>query len=487
MKKFVKLNDGHSHLCLGNVILCIRDLSKNKTSTIQPEVFCAIFGDDGANNSTINNYCIGARGIGDRYRQIYIGRRKAYQSDPAAMQPTVRSILTLIDGTPYRGEVEASGQLKALCRKLYNIAKNDFYVEAGAIVAFRRLMDEQAYYACFCEMLMYAVLDKKQPLYESEKTQYVIETLLDRTEVSALDLQNFLLLELSEGVNFTHSIMSLAREGNAYACYRLAMMEYRGDFSGRPRYQQAFEYFSQAARKQHPSALWMLGSMLLRGDIGSGSPADLRRAYEYFCAADALGSVAAGNSLGLCYRHGYGVPRDDARALAYFRAASEKGYAYGYNNLGLYYEAQGEWALAQAQFAASAALGESYGCNRMGEYLRRQGKPREALEYYQRALETGIHGRSRWACYNLGKHYYLCGCFEAGIVRDTDRAVHYFEQCQTLIEALVELLFIYFDRRDMNRVAEYKAKIEGHPGYSARIKADIEGRLRPVAELELPI
>lgn len=75
-RKYVKLNDGYSHLSLGNVINVIKEESKNKSSAIQGEIFCAIFSVDYVNNSTVNNYCIGSRGIGDNYKQIYINLRK---------------------------------------------------------------------------------------------------------------------------------------------------------------------------------------------------------------------------------------------------------------------------------------------------------------------------------------------------------------------------------------------------------------------------
>ena len=80
-RKYVKLNDGYSHLSLGNVINVIKEESKNKSSAIQGEIFCAIFSVDYVNNSTVNNYCIGSRGIGDNYKQIYINLRKKFDKD----------------------------------------------------------------------------------------------------------------------------------------------------------------------------------------------------------------------------------------------------------------------------------------------------------------------------------------------------------------------------------------------------------------------
>ena len=49
-RKYVKLNDGYSHLSLGNVINVIKEESKNKSSAIQGEIFCVIFSADYVNN-----------------------------------------------------------------------------------------------------------------------------------------------------------------------------------------------------------------------------------------------------------------------------------------------------------------------------------------------------------------------------------------------------------------------------------------------------
>jgi len=476
MKNFIKLNDYYSHLSLGNVILCIKGASKNSTSTIQSEVFCAIFGINDANSSTVNNYCIGARRIGDEYRQIYIQLRKKFKNNINVMENIVKNILTLIYGSIMDGDIFHNKELDKLCRQLFNISKNDFYVDNDAILVFKSLMNENRYYECFCEMLMYAILDKKQPLFENEQTKNIIETLLDHTEISALDLQNFLLLELNEGANFTHSIMNLANDGNPYANYRLGSMEYSGEYFGVPRFDKAYEYFVNSASKNHPSALWMIGNMIMRGQIGSKSDEDLTLAFEYFEKGYKLGSVASINSLGLCYKFGYAVKKDLAVAITYFEEAASKNYAYAYNNLGLIYE-NSDVNRALECFLKSSELNESFACNKVGEILRKKGLKKEALEYYQKALNNGVKGRSNWAEYNIAKHYYLKGDLKCNIPKNIDLATRYFLNCDFLIESLIELFFIFFEKKDMDKVAEIKEKIELHSKYSLDIKRIIEKKI----------
>lgn len=142
-RKYVKLNDGYSHLSLGNVINVIKEESKNKSSAIQGEIFCAIFSTDYVNNSTVNNYCIGSRGIGDNYKQIYINLRKNFEKDKTIFKEIICNILTIVEGSIYREDdidvINQNGELKNICYKLYNIAKNDESVNSDYICLFRDL------------------------------------------------------------------------------------------------------------------------------------------------------------------------------------------------------------------------------------------------------------------------------------------------------------------------------------------------------------
>jgi len=497
-RKYIKLNDNYSHLSLGNVISVIKDESKNKTSAIQSEVFCALFNLDYMNESTVNNYCIGSRSIGNDYKQIYISLKRKYEQDQTIFRDIICNILSIINGSIYDIKniqtINENISLKNISIKLYNISKNDFYVSKEIISKFRELLNKKDYYNLFIEMIMYAILDKKQPLYEDEKIKNVVETILQNTDISVNDLQNFLLLELNEGINFSHSLKKLANDGNAYALYHLAVMEYRGDFTGTPRYDKAFEYFKASASNNHPSAYWMLGNMIIKEKIGNK---DYNEAVKYFEKAKDLGNIAAINSLGICYQNGYGVKKDINKAIEYFEKAASKNYAYAYNNLGIYYEQQNDLEKAYKYFLKSANLFESFACNKIGEYERLKDNKKEALKYYQKALESTTRETSLRAYYNIAKYYYLTGDLETNTLKDIDKAIKYFEKSSNLIESLIELLYIYFNKyvnnknEDLlNKIYYYKNSIENHQNYNNNIKNGIDQKLKNIKqqeEINLPL
>ncbi len=490
-RKYIKLNDNYSHLSLGNVINVIKEESKNKTSAIQSEVFCALFNLDYINESTVNNYCVGSRSIGNDYKQIYINLQKKYQQDEKIFIPIISNILTIISGTIYDINniklINENTSLKNIDYKLYNISKNDFYVSKELITKYRELLNNHDYYNLFIQMLFFAILDKKQPLYEDEKLKNVVETILANTDISVVDLQNFLLLELNEGINFSHSLINLRNNHNPYASYHLGILEYRGEFSGKPRYDQAYLYFKEAAQDNHPAACWMIGNMLIKGIIGKKSPDDLNEAIKYFTKAQSLGNVAAINSLGLCYQNGWGVTKNTNKALALFKEAAHKNYAYALNNLGLYFEKQGQNAKAYEYYQKSAMLNESYACNKIGEMFRLAGQTAEAFTYYEKAIQSKLNETCLWAYYNLAKYYYLTGDYQTNILKDLNKAIQYLEIAQDLIESLEELLWIYYDQYLNNnddstlaKVYYYKDLIEKHPQYNNDIANLINNKLNQI-------
>lgn len=494
-RKYIKLNDNYSHLSIGNIINIIKEESKNKTSAIQSEVFCALFNIDYINESTVNNYCIGSRSIGNDYKQIYINFKKNYKNDKNIFIDVICNILSIINGTIFDlkniNDINKNNSLKKICTNLYNISKNDFYVSKDNISLFKSLLKNENYYSLFIEMLLFAILDKKQPLYEDERYKNVVEVILQNTDISVIDLQNFLLLELNEGINFSHSLKNLAEKGNPYANYHLAMMEYRGEFEGIPRYDKAYEYFLAASNDNHPSACWMIGNMIINNKISINNEKEYKIAVEYFNKAKELGNVAAINSLGLCYKFGIGVKKDINIALNFFKEAASKNYVYALNNLGIYYEDEGNFEEAKRYFLKSANLGESYACNKIGEYLRKDSNKKEALKYYNKALESSIHEKSKWAYYNIAKYYYLDGDNETLTLKDINKAINYFELSDNLIESLQELLIIYYElylkthsNENLNKVYYYKNKIEIHPKYNKEMKIKIDKILKEIKNKE---
>ena len=490
-RKYIKLNDNYSHLSLGNIISIVKDESKNKTSAIQSEVFCALFNLDYINESTVNNYCIGSRSIGNDYKQIYINLNTRYRKDNTIFMPIICNVLSLVNGTIYKEEnitnINKNNSLKNICLKLYNISKNDYYVTKEYVELFRNLLNKEDYYSLFTEIVIYSILENKQPLYEDETNKNIIETLLQNTDISIIDLENLILLEHSEGINISHSLKKLANDNNPYANYKLAVMEYRGEFTDYPRYDKAYEYFKKASEYNHPSAYWMMGNMIIKGVIGTKK--DYEKAITYFKKGMNLGNTASINSLGICYQNGIGVEKDLDKALKYFRKAADKNYAYALNNLGIYYESLNDYKKAYDYFLKSANLGESFACNRIGEYERKNNNYVKALEYYNKALESSIKEINKYAYYNIAKYYYLEGNLETNTLKDIEKAINYFEKSSNLIESLQELLLIYFNKyittsnkEYLDKFNNYKLLIENHSKYNNKYKKLIEERLKSISE-----
>ena len=486
-KKYIKLNDNYSHLSLGNIISVIKESSKSKTSAIQSEVFSIIFNVYDTNESTINNYCIGSRSIGDAYKQIYIKLKKEYSKDNKVFLDIVCNILSILDGTIYDIKdiniINNNESLKLICNKLYNISKNDFYVSKDYINKYRQLLNNKDYYNLFIEFLIYAILEKKQPLYEDEIVNNTIATILNNTDISVNDLQNYLMLELNEGINYSYSLKKLSDDGNAYASYRLGLLEYNGDYTGKSRYYEAFNYFKKAALNNHPSAYWMMGNMILKDKVHTNNK---KQAVDYFNRAKELGNIAAINSLGLCYKFGFGVKKDINKALQYFIESADKGYAYGFNNLGLYYESINDYDKAYEYFLKSANMGESFACNRIGEYERKKNNYKLAYEYYNKALNSNIKELNVWAYYNLAKYYYLTGNIDVNIPKDIDKSIEYFTKSSNLIDSLIELFLIYYNKKDGTKTHYFKYLIEEHRDYNDNIKNKIEKLIKEKNAINLP-
>lgn len=483
-RKYIKLNDSYSHLSLGNIIITIKELSKNKSSAIQSEVFCTIFNVPYANDSTINNYCIGSRSIGNDYKQIYINLKNKYEKNNKIFIDIVCNILTIVNGRIYDikniEEINKNSILKEICIKLYNISKNDLYIKKEALEKFTDLFNKENYYDLFVNFLIYGILEKKQPLYEDERIKNVVETLLESTKIGVKDLEDFLLLELNEGTNFDYSLVNLAKEGNAYANYHLGINEYRGYFSGKPNYEKAFEYFASAAEKNHPSAWWTMGNMIKNGKIGNY---EYDEAIKYFEKAKSLGNIAAINSLGLMYKEGLGVKKDINIALSLFEEAASKNYVYAFNNLANYYKNK-DINKTIEYFKKSAELKESYACKELGIIYLKNNSLKEAFKYFNESLSSSIKERNITSYYYLAKYFFSTGCVYVNLEKDINKAIDYYEKSSNLIDSLCELLYIYYEKKDLNKINYYKEKIENHKDYNKEYKNKIENILKNIKEKE---
>lgn len=482
-KKFIKLNDSYSHLSLGNIINTIKDESKNKNASIQSEVFCVLFNIDYINESTVNNYCIGARSIGNDYKQIYINFKKKYQADNLFFKDIIKNILSLVEGTIYDidnlKEINQNPYLINIVNKLYNIAKNDFFVPNEFTRKIKLFIDNNDYYNALINLLIYAILEKKQPLYEDNKVKNVVETILQNTNISVKELQDFLLLELNEGINFSYATQNLANKNNSFANYQLGIEYYRGDIDGTPDYIKAYHYFEKSALNNHPSAYWMMANIILENKIENTTEKDKEKALELLQKSMSLGNIAAINTIGLCYLNAWGIKKDLNKAILYFEKSAAHNYAYAYNNLGKIYE-DSDKEKAFNYYLKSANLNESYACNKVGLYYLENLDYENAFKYFNQGTKTTLRATCLWNYYNLAKYFYLNGNHHCNISKDINKAIKYFELSSKLIESLIELLNIYISQNNKNKVLELINKIENHKYYHDSHKKIIEENIKKI-------
>ena len=431
-KKFIKMNDLHDHLSMGNVILVIKNAAKSKISAIHSEVFCALFDIDDINETTVNNYCTGYRAIGSEFVQKYIVLQNRYKLDKNVFENIVQNIVNILEGFIYKENINNSKKLKEVSVKLYNIAKNDKNVGSKYTNELYSLISKNKLYEAFVKIICYAILENKQPVYYSDENRAVIELALENTNISIKDLEEFLSLQLKEGINYSHSIKLLVNKNNPYACFELATKEYRGEITGKPRYGKSYDLFLKAAENNHPGANWMIANMIINKKVGNRTEDEIALAWKYLKNAEKLGSIAAINTIGLCYKEGIGVKKDIKKAVKYFEKAAKGGYVYAFNNLGKYYEELKNYKKAFNEYLKSANLGESWAANKIGEMYRlglgTTKDLKKAYEYYTISEEASIREICWYSKYNLAKYFYLNGSAIANIEKDFNKAVELLEE-----------------------------------------------------------
>ena len=459
--KYVKMNNNQKELSLGNFCRTVKEQSLNKSYAGQPDVFYAIFLVEDVSDSTINNYCIGYRTIASEFKKIYQKRKKYPNKE---FDETIQILISIIKGNIYSElsheeiEKEAKNSLKKLSIELYNIAKNDKSVPSEFTKKINELIKDNKIYECICEILIYIVLEKKQPVYIDKTRREIFESMLNNTNISMNDLEQFLKIQLKDGINYTYSLKKMAKEKNPYASFELGDMEYTGIMSGSPRYVKAYEYFKIAASQNHPRANWLIGKMLLEGQIGKKQEEDLEKAFKYLKKAEELGSIAATNTIGLCYLNGFipSLQKNEKKAIKYFKTAAKEDYVYAHNNLGKIYEEHNDLKNAYDHYIIGASLEESWALNKIGKwylegiYIEKNEK--KAYEYFSKATEVPKNILDYWSYFNLAKYFYLEGNFEANVEKNKTKAIEYFNKSLegNIEEAYKELILIYIE--------EYKEK-----------------------------
>lgn len=117
--------------------------------------------------------------------------------------------------------------------------------------------------------------------------------------------------------------LPLAREGNADAQFRLAVLYEQGLAAGGIREEEAFMWYEKAAQRKHREAAFHVGNAY---KTGRGTRHDESLAVYWWQRAAAMGSADAQFSLALQYYRGWGVAQDKDKASQYFNLAARNGH-----------------------------------------------------------------------------------------------------------------------------------------------------------------
>lgn len=501
MKTYIRLNNNDKHLSWGNFTRIIKENAINKLGALQVEIFNVIFDNCNINDTTVNNYCIGIRGINDCYKQKYIIYQKKYIQNKNILLDIVLNLLSIITGNIYSNmnkeeklyTINSSDILKIIITKLYHISKNDKEVNEELSISILNFLDNNDLYNALVQILFFIILNKKQPQYEEDIKKEIIDNLLTNTLVSPSELEEYLKLKFSEGINYNYSLNILGKENNTYALYELGTNEYKGYIKGYPRYDVSYEYFKRASSKNYPSSFYMMAKMLIDGNIGTKRKDDYKLAFEYLNKAISLGNIASINLLGNMYRKGLYVKKDLNKAILLYEEASSYNYVYAYNNLGNIYEDKKDYQKAFYYFEKGSILGEAYALNKLGEYYRKgiyvEKDLDKAFELYNKATIVPIDNIYPYAYYNLAKYFYLTG--DVVLVKNKKTAYEYLDIANRygVLDASILLLQLYTEdylstREDsiLDKIKRLTNVIEKSPKYNDKLRKDIENSLFKLKE-----
>lgn len=405
-KNYIKMNNGRC-LSLGNVINIIKEIS-NSDCAMQTEIFCSIFNCNNVNATTINNYCIGIRAIGIEYKNSF---EEQYKNNN--LLNNVLSIISILDNKIYKKDgnsldlINNNEKFKLLVNKLLKLADIDEYIDN--VNQFKK----EKLYDTFIELLFYAIIKNKQPIYTQN-----VNIKFDKNE-----LNEYMKVKLYWGQSYISSLINLANKGNMYACADLGSLEFEGLVDGNINYDKSYYYYLKAANKSHPKACWMIAYLIYTKKVNY----DFETMWKYLNNSIELGSAAGYNTLGLCYLNGI-TPEKSVnleKAKYYFNIAGDLGYVYAYNNLGKIYEKENiEESIKY--YKISADMNNSWALNKVGEYYRNKNDLKTAFIYYSKSIECPVNERCKYAYYNLAKYYYENGLKELNINKDSKLSAKYY-------------------------------------------------------------
>lgn len=415
--KYIKMNDNKNYLSLGNLFNIIKKHSSNSITAIQIELFCAIFKVNNINKTTINNYLTGYRPISLEYKKIYYDLLDEYKENNLVFIDIIINILNILDEKIYIRDnssielINNNKRLKLVIKDLIKLSKEDINISEG----FTEKLENNNNYESFIEILFYTILENKQPIYDEKINENLYND----------ELKEYLKINLYEGISYINSLINLGKKNNMFANAELGSLEYSGIINGTTNYKKCYNYYLKAAKKNHPKACWMVSNLMLTNRVEY----NFNLAWEYLNKAIEMGSIAALNTMGNCYKKGLtpDKEKDKEKALEYYIKASEYGYVYAFNNIGLIYEEENNIEEALKYFKISADLFNSWALNKVGEYYRKNNDLKKAYYYYKKAIECPINERDKNAYYNLAKYYYSVGNNELKIKKDKEKAEKYFK------------------------------------------------------------
>lgn len=400
------MNNGNI-LSLGNIINSIKKISNN-SNAMQTEIFCSIFGVNEINTTTVNNYCIGIRAIGIEYKKIF---EEKYNDN--SIIKNILSLVNILENKVYSEDnaldtINKSDKLKKVIEELKQIATSDEHIDD-----INKLLKDNNY-ETIKEMLYYAIIINKQPVYSQNIN----------IKINKQELNEYMRLELYWGESYISSLLELAKKNNMYACAKLGSLEFEGAVTGTPNYKKSFQYYLKSANKNHPKSCWMIANLILTNKVDY----DFDTMWKYLNKSIELGSAAGYNTMGLCYLRGINKDNkvDKEKAEYYFKIAGDLGYVFAFNNLGKIYEEKDEEE-AMKYYNISADMNNSWALNKVGEYHRKNNDYIKAYIYYSKAVDCPITEICRYAFYNLAKYYYEPGFKELNIKADKEKAKYYYD------------------------------------------------------------
>lgn len=391
------MNEDKNYLSLGNIFESIKELSTNKKTAMQAEIFCSVFNTNDINNTTVNNYCIGYRPISIEYKKIYYDLIEKYKSNYEIFLPIVISIINILEDHINQEKdlmfVNNNYKLNRLCNELVIIAKNDEHLNNEYIKKMESKIKDNNLYEVIVNLLIYAIIENNQPVY--------IQNI--NFKINKNELEDYLKIKLYEGVSYIRSLQELSKKNNMYANAELGSLEFSGLVSGLADYNKSYNYYLKAALKNHPKACFMVAYLIVNKKVSDNY--DL--ALKYLEQAILYDSSAALNMMGNLYNKGIIKKKNIERAIFYYTKSADLGYVYAFNNLGLIKEKEEKYGEALYYYKISADLGESWALNKVGEHYRKTKDLETAYLYYIKSSECPISERNFYSYYNLAKYYYL--------------------------------------------------------------------------------